>query len=86
MWSIYAMVVADRVSQFNRAWEQSRAPSQRLRRAPTAEDAYKILKIGMVRLICSPVDNWIAPTSLHEAGEFIHSGVWVHCNLCEMRR
>jgi hypothetical protein len=37
-----------------------------------------------MRIICSPPDNWIEPSSLHESGGFKKAGVWVHCGLREL--
>ncbi len=34
-----------------------------------------------IRIICTPLDNWSEPPSMHDRGGFKKAGVWVHCDL-----
>jgi hypothetical protein len=34
-----------------------------------------------LRIMCSPIDNWVEPLSVQHAGGFKRVGLWVHCNL-----
>jgi hypothetical protein len=37
-----------------------------------------------VRILCSPLNNWVEPALTNEPGRFKRSGVWVRCNLHEL--